>query len=133
LAHAATIYYTEQATATGSLGSDSFTSALVTITFVGDTANAGGSSGFFTNSIGAATVTIAGIGTATFDAGTVEVFDNQTFSPAAAVGMTSVAQGHSILDTLDAAFASYELTTAIGPVTDSSLVNSTVSTGTNLG
>ena len=68
---AESITYTEQATASGSLGSTSFTNALVTLTFAGDTANVTQiGQGEFANSTGTATVTVAGIGTATFTATT---------------------------------------------------------------
>src|ERR1700719_2352887 len=97
LIHAGPITYTEQATASGSLGSTPFSSALVTITFTGDTANVTGGSGFFANNVGTATVNVSGIGTATFTSG-LEVFDNQVSTPTAAAGI-ALNGGGSILDT----------------------------------
>src|SRR5690348_16425412 len=78
LAHAGAITYTEQATATGSLGANSFTTALVTITFSGDTLNVTNPlTGIFRNMVGTATVTVAGIiGAATFT-DTMGAVDNQ--------------------------------------------------------
>jgi hypothetical protein len=59
------ITYTEQFTASGSLGTQSFTNAMVTITGTGDTANIVSSGLNIFNPV-TATVTIAGLGTATF-------------------------------------------------------------------
>jgi hypothetical protein len=131
LIHAGTIVYTETATASGSLGSSIFSNALLTITLTGDTANVTGASGFFTNTVGTATVNVSGIGLATFTSA-LDAFDNQTFTPTAAAGIGEVGSG-SILDTFDSAFTSYALQTAIGPITDASFVNSSVSASTSLG
>jgi hypothetical protein len=57
------ISYTETFTASGTLGTQSFTDAMVTITGTGDTANISASGANFFNPV-TATVTIAGIGTA---------------------------------------------------------------------
>lgn len=46
-ADAGVITYTESAVGTGALGTSSFVGALVTVTFVGDTANITGSAPFF--------------------------------------------------------------------------------------
>lgn len=127
---ASTITYTEQAVASGTLGNNSFNGALVTLTLVGDTANVTGGGGFFQNLVGTFTVTVAGIGTATFtDA--MEVFDNQG---AAAVGFGDLDQGPgSVLDTFDAAFATYDLTTAIGPITNTAFIRPDLFFNTTMG
>jgi hypothetical protein len=57
------ITYTQTFTASGTLGTQSFTDAMVTITGTGDTANIVASGANYFNSV-TATVTIAGIGTA---------------------------------------------------------------------
>ena len=128
-AQASAITYTEQATASGSLGGTAFTNALVTLTLVGDTSNVTGTT-FLTNSVGTFTLNVSGLGGGTFtDA--LWVFDNQTFSPpAAGFGLTA---GGSILDTFDNAFGAYGLVTPIGPITDSPFINSGESFDTTAG
>jgi hypothetical protein len=125
------ITYTEQATASGSLGSTSFTNALVTLTFTGDTANVTQPRpGIFANSTGTATVTVAGLGTATFtDA--IEVFDVQRLS--AAGFADSSAGGIDVLFSFNSVFASYDLTTPIGPASGSSSTSTGQPFGTDLG
>ena len=70
IAHAGTVTYTGQITATGTLGTSSFNDALVTITEIADTSTitlqSPGVPGIYANVATEATVTIAGIGTATF-------------------------------------------------------------------
>jgi hypothetical protein len=130
LVQAGAITYTEQATATGTLGSSAFNSALVTITFVGDTTNVVCGGGFCYNAVGTATVNVAGVGTAAFTSDTYRAFDNQG---AIAVGIADESSGASILDTYDSAFGTYDLTTAIGPVTDASFIRPDVTFSTDLG
>jgi hypothetical protein len=128
-ANADTITYTESGTATGSIGATNFTSALVTITFAGDTTNVTGASGFFTNPVGTATVSIGGIGTFAFT-DSLFVFDNQSFS----VAGISDATLNDIMDTIgSSAFNTYDLTTALGPVTGLSGFNPGSSYGTSGG
>jgi hypothetical protein len=102
------IIYTEQFTASGTLGSKSFMDAQVTLTFTGDTANVGGGPLFFTNSLGTATVTVAGTGTATIKNG--EVFDSHATLDAGFGG-----SGGLIVETNDSLFGTYKLTTSIDP------------------
>jgi hypothetical protein len=112
-ARADLITYTEQAVGSGGLGGTAYTNALVTITFTGDTANVTGGSGFFINTVGTTTVTVAGLGLATFT-DTMGAFDNQTFNPAF-VGIGDLTQGASVLDTdSSAAWLTYDLKSAIG-------------------
>jgi hypothetical protein len=107
------ITYTETATGSGSLGGTSFTDATVTITGTGDTANIRDSvPGFFNNSPITATVTVAGIGTATFT-GTIIVHDNQ---PTSLVAFSDETAGADILGTSGSPFDTYDLKTAVGPV-----------------
>jgi hypothetical protein len=126
---AATITYTEQAVVSGSLGNNFFNDSLVTLTLVGDTANVTGGSGFFQNVVGTFTVDVASVGTATFtDA--MEVFDNQGFP---AGGFGDLTLGGSVLDTVDGAFVTYDLTTAIGPITNTPFLRTDLFFPTTLG
>ena len=127
-AFAASITYTEQAVATGTIGSDSFFDVFVTISMTGDTTNVVGGGGFFQN-FGTMTINIPGIGLATFT-GNTAVFDNQS---ALTVGMADYTLGGSILDTVDNAFATYDLMTAIGPITNSPFFRPDLTYGTTLG
>src|SRR5689334_278786 len=65
-AAAVPITYTEEFTASGSLGGTAFSDADVTITLVGDTTNVFDDSGVFRNTTGSPTINISGVGTATF-------------------------------------------------------------------
>jgi hypothetical protein len=123
------IAYTEQAVASGTLGNTPFTDALVTIRLVGDTSNVTGGSGLFTNSVGTFTLMVAGIGSTVFT-DSMLVFDNQNVSRA---GFADVTQNGAVLATTDAAFATYDLTTAIGPITDSSFIRPDLFFNTGLG
>lgn len=118
-ANATSITYTEfDPSVTGTIGGMVFTNAAVTATFVGDTANATCVAGFCRNAIGTATVTIAGIGTFTVT-DPFHAFDNQ-LSPAAGIGLDPM--GAPQLDTFGAVFSTYDLTTAIGPLSGNSFV-----------
>jgi hypothetical protein len=65
--HASPITYTEKSIASGTLGGTTFTDALVTVTLVGDTSDVFQViPGLFGN-IGTPTLTIAGLGSATFN------------------------------------------------------------------
>jgi hypothetical protein len=128
-AKADAITYTESGTATGSIGATNFTNALVTITFAGDTTNVSAVAGFFTNSVGTATVAIGGIGTFAFT-DSLYVFDNQPYS----VAGISDATLNDILDTFgNSAFSTYDLTTTFGPVTGLSGFNPGSTYGTSGG
>jgi hypothetical protein len=124
------IIYTEQAIASGTLGGTTFTDALITLMLDGDTGHVTGGSGFFTNTVGTFTVNVSGIGTATFT-DSMDVFDNQLFAPpAAGFGLLG---GGSVLDTFNTQFASYDLTTSIGPISGASFIRSDLVFGTTLG
>lgn len=125
------ITYTEQVVASGTLGTATFTDALITIGLSGDTGNVTGGSGFFTNMVGTFTVDISGVGEAVFT-DSMEVFVNQAFSPPAA-GFGDISTGGSVLDTFNSVFASYDLTTPIGPISGGSFIRPDLSFGTTLG
>jgi hypothetical protein len=132
-AAASAITYKEQVTASGTLGSNPFTDALLTISWTGDTTGVTGGSGFFTNQAGPNTVSlnIAGLGNFIFT-DDMDVFVNQNFFPPA-VGFGSNTTRGSVLDTLDNAFGTYDLTTAIGPITDTSFIRPDLPNGTTGG
>ena len=131
-ASATPITYTETAIASGSLGGVSFTDATVTLTMNGDTSDVADEGGGFFQNIGTLLLDVSGVGTATFTSGSYGVFDNETFSPPAAGGF-QFSPNASILDTFDNAFATYDLTTAIGPITGSSFINPGLGFATSAG
>ena len=84
------------------MGGIGFTDKLVTVVFTGDTGDVvGHGHGFFSDSVGTATVTVDGFATATFT-DVMEAFDNQNFSLAAA-GIADTTSG-SVLDTFNGTF-----------------------------
>jgi hypothetical protein len=132
-AHAVPITYRVTATGTGSLGASNFTNALVTVTMTSDTSTVTpGSAPFIFSNTGPATVDVAGIGTATFTRATA-VFVDQTASPPLAgfedVGFCCT----TILATRSSHFASYDLKSAFGPLTDLAIVTTGVAHPTTLG
>jgi hypothetical protein len=115
--------YTETTVASGSLGGASFSGALVTIMLVGDPSTS--TTGILgeLEVFGPATVTVEGIGTASFT-DSLAFFDNQAIGVAGILDSSSLGGiGLDVLDTIDPAFGTYDLTTNIGPITDSSLFN----------
>lgn len=107
------ITYVESTVASGMLGAQSFTDATVTLIFVGDTTNVTHPNSFlYVNSVGTATVDVAGIGTATFT-DHIQVFDDQMY----AAGFTDVTLGEDIVDQAGGFQTTYDLKSAIGPVT----------------
>ena len=128
-ASAGPITYTEQFVGSGSLNGVSFTNAQVTITAPGDTStvvNLGG--GLFDNIVGTTTLNVSGFGPATFT-DTIAVFDNHADSRAGFADTMSV----DIMNTANAAFASYDLTTSIGPLSGSPAFNPNTFFPTTLG
>jgi PEP-CTERM motif len=120
----APITYTEQATASGTLNGTPFTDATVLLTMNNNTTNVtNGPPGLFFNQ-GTVTLSIGGGPAVTFTDPT-HVFSNQN-SPAG-VGFEDVGSSEDILDTLSASFATYDLTTSIGPIVGSSVINAGIS------
>jgi len=103
------ITYTEQFTASGTLGAQTFTDAQVTITMTGDTANVFASGANFGNHT-SATVTIAGVGTATFT-DSVGPLDRTGIDQAGFIDFTH----NTAILTTNSFFGSYHLTTAVEP------------------
>ena len=123
VADAAPITYTETTVATGSLGATAFTDSLVTVRFTGDTAGiVSPMPGFVANVAGVASVSVAGSASATFNAGGQSAIAFQGMSGAGIGAQSrdpSVDQGGQtyILATTGPAFATYDLSGAVGPVT----------------
>ena len=130
VAQAGQITYTIQGTGSGTLGTNLFTDALVSLVMVGDTGNVILDGGIYKNS-GTVTLNVAGLGSATVT-DVAFVFDNQGYAPGA-VGFGSDTTGGSILDTIDSAFGTYDLTTAIGPITNTSYIRPDLTVGTTAG
>jgi hypothetical protein len=140
-AKASPITYTETATVSATLQTSPsliliFTDDLLTVTGTGNTANITSAGSVFLNNVTTASFTISSGGivsaSGTFtDA--FEVFDNQTSSPVPSAGFHDLANGQDILDTFNAAFASYALLTSIGPITGSSFKATGVSFPTSAG
>jgi hypothetical protein len=128
-AQAIDLTYSVVGTGTGSLGATNFTNALVTVSFTGNTVDVMGSGGFFSNTVGTATVTVTGIGTATFtDA--MEAFVNQGMIAAGVVDLTL---SGSVFDTFNAAFATYDLRTPLGPLSGAPFIRPDLTFPTTLG
>lgn len=110
------ITYKEQVTGSGSLGGTSFTNSLVTLVLTGEVSKILNEGSGLSFEFGAASVTVAGIGTGSFtDTMTMNAFSNQ---PVGAVGITD--SGNDVLDTFSSAFAGYSLATSIGPISGAS-------------
>ena len=123
--------YTEIATGTGTLNGTSFSDQVVTITLVGDTSNLlnGGSTLFVP---GSATVNVSGVGTDTFT-DTIKAFRTNFGSFVEAGIEDDTLAELVILASENAAFASYDLTSPIGPLSGGAAYNSATLFGTALG
>jgi hypothetical protein len=134
---AETITLTESAIATGSLNGNGFTDALLTLTASGDTSNVVNNvSGLFNLPNLTVSLNIAGVGTATVTSGG-HFFSNENtdivgFGGGGEIGGNEEG-GLTILGQADSAFGSYNLATSIGPITDSSLVDSNETFNTSAG
>ena len=119
-ARATPITYTETATASGTLDGTSFTDATVTITLSTDTSTVVpdlASLGFDNTGV-STTVTVSGIGGSDTFADVFEAFAFPLGGGAGAAGITDVSGSNLVLlSTNNAAFATYNLKTAIGPLT----------------
>jgi hypothetical protein len=109
-AHADTVTYSESVTASGMLGKQNFTNALVTITGSADTSTVTESGQIFEVITSGSQVTVAGIGTFLLT-GTINFFDNQS------VGVAGVTDVTDIIDTRNSVFDTYDLKSAFGPIT----------------
>jgi hypothetical protein len=119
-ARASAITIIEQATGNGSLDGKSFSAALITITFTGDTNNIFVSGGdIFLN--GTATVSVAGEGSDTFT-DTMQAYVDDTFG-VAGIEDNSISSSVVILESDSGLFDTYGLNTSIGPVDATPFVN----------
>jgi len=134
-ARATPITFTEQFTASGSLGGSAFNNVLVTINLLGDTSTVIGSAGHFNSDFGTATVIVSGLGAATFTDPQWWALDNPQggtgSSPVA--GIADVTLSRSIALTIDPTFATYDLRSSIGPVTGQGLFSFNFSAPTTSG
>ncbi len=120
-ASAGPITYTQIATGSGSLGGTSFTNAVVTITAIADTAGiilSDPSDKFYEVTNESTTVDVAGIGSATFTdtiyTGVVQLFQVAGFHDI---------NSEDILDTGSPTFSTYNLSTSIGPLAGTTIIN----------
>jgi PEP-CTERM motif len=110
--------YTEQATASGSLNGIPFADATVFLLMNNNTTNVTNSGpGDFEN-VGTATVSVGGGPAVTFT-DPIQVFSTQS-DPAVGFEDLSV---DDIIDNFSASFATYDLTTSIGPIVGSGVSN----------
>lgn len=114
-AQAASITFTETQNGIGSLGGTSFNDALVTLTLTGNTSNITNPSSGIYDLIGTATVSVAGVGSATFT-DSIEVFVDQN-TPAAGFTDLTLPGAPDILENHSSSYSTYTLNTAIGPLT----------------
>jgi hypothetical protein len=127
-ASAGPITFTETQTGIGSLGGKAFNDVLVTIVLTTDTSTITGGSGVFFD-IGPATVTVAGLGTATFT-DTMQAVVSQG-CPCA--GISDETTDRSVMFDTNSAFSTYDLSTAIGPLLGESSGNSGLGFSTSMG
>jgi len=128
------ITYTESATATGTLGSSSFTDTLVTLTVVGNPLNPGLCTGVphCTVNQGVISVDVSSVGTATFTPAFLGspnpgqgVVDNNGVSEAgmSVFRLPNGNVGSIVLFTGSPAFATYNVTESIGPITGTAFIS----------
>jgi hypothetical protein len=117
VASAGPITFTEQATHSGSLGGVNFANSLITIVLNGDTSTVFMSSAGVFIDFGTATVTVAGIGTATFT-DEMEAFSDENSGAAGIADHNNSVQTDTItMFTDNSAFTGYFLEAPIGPLT----------------
>src|SRR5215469_6425811 len=115
------IIYTLSSTASGTLGGASFTNAAVVITLTGDTANVTPGPAPYTDTLvnfGSATVTIAGVGTATFTdqiAILSTLTDTSLFGVPAVLIVDNTTNTGLLLQT-GSVYTTYNLKSSLGPI-----------------
>ena len=103
--------------ASGSLGGTTFTDAdSITLTLVGDTANVTGTV-FQSNTVGTFTVSISGIGTATFTDAMELIVDHIPPPSLAAAAFGDLTSNGTVLGGFNSDFYSYNLEDASFPIT----------------
>lgn len=117
--HAQPVTFTVQASASGTLGGTPF-NTIVTVTSTADVSQiTHPSAGFYSVYHTLTTIFVPGIGSATFVNPTMN-FVNQNGSNGPGAGGTDLVTG-DILDILSPSFATYDLSTSIGPVAGTAL------------
>jgi hypothetical protein len=127
-ASASVVVYTETADITGSLNGVAFTDKTLTLTMTADTSSIAGSGQIFTL-IAPLDFTLSGVGSGVFT-DEVQAVANQR-RPLAGFGDNTNNEG--LLFTLNAAFATYDLSTSVGPLSGEAIINSGTSFGTSGG
>ncbi len=118
-ASADSITYTASGFESGTIGTITFNLAAVTVTLTADTSGIGPSSinPSYLGNPGTATITIAGIGTATFTDSMFAISsDNSSFNGNPAALIYDATDGRVVLGAFSPAFLGYGLGTSIGPV-----------------
>jgi hypothetical protein len=118
---AASVTFTETAIGSGSLGSQSFSNALITLTAIADTSNVFSTGQGSSTNIGLS-VDVAGIGSGTIDTtDTVAAFEVAVGYSSQIVGFYGLVLGGSldILSVTNAALSNYNLQSSIGPLSGS--------------
>lgn len=127
---AAPITYTFSATGSGNLGAQSFSNSFFQLTAMADTSGIySPTQGVFAVNDSVASVFISGLGTAMFSIGTINV-DNQNLSR---TGFSDPVRHVAILFVDNPAFATYDLSTSIGPLSGPPSFNRGVGFGTSMG
>ena len=111
-AEAAPITFTFAGTGSGDVDGTPFSQAAFVITANANTANIVQGGGLFNLDSNSATIRITGIGTGTFLIAT-RVFDSQGLS---VLGFSRAPSGIDLMDFDHPAFATYDLTTSLGPL-----------------
>lgn len=140
-AQAEPIQYTERATASGTLGSESFTNRQIVVSYTGDTANVSSPApGVLQNSGGVAAFYLRGVGAGTFKGGIALLIKLQSGFSIAAISTNpnlvpnapgGNSAGGDVLGTNNPALASYNLATPLGPLVGPSVLQSNPAAGSN--
>ena len=130
MAYAIPITFTQTSTASGMLGSTSFTDATITFTQVTDTSANTFSGGLYRNLAGVTTVTIDGVGTATFASSTLGFSVEPSFPGEALYDSSNT----FALGVFGPVFASYQMDSDLGPLTGDLINNGFgITEGTSMG
>jgi hypothetical protein len=115
---AALIIYSETADISGSLNGVGFSDDVLTLTLFGNTSDVSGGPSFFFLTA-PLNFSLSGVGSGTFT-DEVGVIVNQSVPTA---GFGDFTSDFAILDTFSSAFVTYDLSTAIGPVSGGAIYN----------
>ncbi len=127
LAGAGSITYQDFGPGSGTLGGTPYTNQTVTFTLTGDTINITQPIAGIFNLVAPVTVTVAGIGTATFLT-PMWVFSNENTHKAGFTAGTG-----DVVSTNNVAFSTYNLSTGIGPIPGDTFFTTGVTYSTSVG